>query len=123
VAYTKLPRETYTYTAYESEGEFTLRRNRQAFDWVELLPRGIVDVSSVKTATEVLGTPMKFPIMVSPSAGKRLCGPFAWRDRPDFTSFQNASETAAIGRGVSIELGNLKDTQGKPEVGPYAPKK
>jgi 2-keto-3-deoxy-L-rhamnonate aldolase RhmA len=56
-------------------------------------------------------------------AGKRLCGPFAWRDRPDFTCFQNASETVAIGRGVAGELGSLKDTQGKPEVGPYAPKK
>ena len=68
VAYAKLPRETYTYTAYGSEGEFTLRRNRQAFDWVELVPKGIVDVSSVKTATEILGTPMNFPMMVSPSA-------------------------------------------------------
>jgi len=57
------------------------------------------------------------------AAGKRLCGPFAWRDRPDFTCFQNGSETAAIARGVAAELGNLKDTQGKPEVGPYAPKK
>jgi len=57
------------------------------------------------------------------AAGKRLCGPFAWRDRPDFTCFQNASETVAIARGVSDELGNLKDTQDKPEVGPYAPKK
>jgi 2-keto-3-deoxy-L-rhamnonate aldolase RhmA len=57
------------------------------------------------------------------SAGKRLCGPFAWRDRPDFTCFQNGSETAAIARGVAAELGPLKDTQGKPEVGPYAPKK
>jgi 2-keto-3-deoxy-L-rhamnonate aldolase RhmA len=57
------------------------------------------------------------------AAGKRLCGPFAWRDRPDFTCFQNASETAAIARGVADELGNLKDTQDKPEVGPYAPKK
>ena len=56
-------------------------------------------------------------------AGKRLCGPFAWRDRPDFTCFQNGSETAAIARGVAAELGTLKDTQGKPEVGPYAPKK
>jgi isopentenyl diphosphate isomerase/L-lactate dehydrogenase-like FMN-dependent dehydrogenase len=68
VAFTKLPRETYTYTAYGSEGEFTLRRNREAFDWVELVPRGVVDVSSVKTATEVVGTPMNFPMMVSPSA-------------------------------------------------------
>lgn len=56
-------------------------------------------------------------------AGKRLCGPFAWRDRPDFTCFQNASDTSAIARGVAAELGPLKDTQGKPEVGPYAPKK
>mgnify|MGYP003338431276 CR=1 FL=1 len=29
-------------------------------------------------------------------AGKRLCGPLAWRDRPDFTCFQAGSETAAI---------------------------
>jgi 2-keto-3-deoxy-L-rhamnonate aldolase RhmA len=57
------------------------------------------------------------------AAGKRLCGPFAWRDRPDFTCFQNASETAAIARGVAAELGTLKDTQPKPEVGPYATKK
>ena len=57
------------------------------------------------------------------AAGKRLCGPFAWRDRPDFTCFQNASETAAIARGVAIELGPLKDTQGKPEVGPFAKSK
>jgi 2-keto-3-deoxy-L-rhamnonate aldolase RhmA len=53
-------------------------------------------------------------------AGKRLCGPFAWRDRPDFTCFQNASEIAAITRGVAAELGPLANTQGKVEVGPLA---
>ena len=57
------------------------------------------------------------------AAGKRLCGPFKWRDRPDFTCFQNASETAAIARGVAAELGTLKDTQAKPEAGPFAPAK
>jgi 2-keto-3-deoxy-L-rhamnonate aldolase RhmA len=57
------------------------------------------------------------------AAGKRLCGPYAWRDRPDFTCFQNGSEIVAINRGVAAELGNLKDTQGKPEVGPYSLKK
>jgi len=54
------------------------------------------------------------------ASGKRLCGPLAWRDRPDFTCFQAGSETAAIDRGVAAELGDLKDTQAKPEVGPYA---
>ena len=53
-------------------------------------------------------------------AGVRLCGPFAWRDRPDFTCFQAGSETAAIARGVAQELGSLANTQGQPEVGPFA---
>jgi len=52
------------------------------------------------------------------SAGVRLCGPFSWRDRPDFTCFQAGSETAAIARGVAAELGPLANTQGKVEVGP-----
>jgi 2-keto-3-deoxy-L-rhamnonate aldolase RhmA len=55
-------------------------------------------------------------------AGVRLCGPLAWRDRPDFTCFQAGTEMAAITRGVAAELGNLKDTQVTPEVGPYAVK-
>lgn len=56
-------------------------------------------------------------------AGVRLCGPLAWRDRADFTCFQAGSETAAIARGVAAELGNLANTQGQPEVGPFAVKK
>jgi 2-keto-3-deoxy-L-rhamnonate aldolase RhmA len=52
----------------------------------------------------------------------RLCGPFAWRDRPDFTCFQAGSETAAIARGVKDELGALANTQPKPTVGPFAVK-
>jgi 2-keto-3-deoxy-L-rhamnonate aldolase RhmA len=53
-------------------------------------------------------------------AGKRLCGPLAWRDRADFTCFQAGSETAAITRGVAAELGPLANTQPKVEVGPLA---
>ena len=53
-------------------------------------------------------------------AGVRLCGPFAWRDRPDFTCFQAGSETALIARGAAAELGALANTQGRPEVGPFA---
>jgi 2-keto-3-deoxy-L-rhamnonate aldolase RhmA len=53
-------------------------------------------------------------------AGKRLCGPLAWRDRPDFSCFQAGSETAAIARGVAAELGPLTNTQAKVDVGPLA---
>jgi 2-keto-3-deoxy-L-rhamnonate aldolase RhmA len=53
-------------------------------------------------------------------AGKKLCGPLAWKDRPDFTCFQAGSEMAAIARGAKAELGALADTQAKPEIGPFA---
>jgi len=53
-------------------------------------------------------------------AGTRLCGPLAWRDRPDFTCFQAGNESAAIARGAAAELGPLANTQGTPEVGPFA---
>jgi 2-keto-3-deoxy-L-rhamnonate aldolase RhmA len=53
-------------------------------------------------------------------AGVRLCGPLAWRDRPDFTCFQAGSETAAIARGAAAELGPLANTHARPEVGPFA---
>ena len=68
VAYAKLPRDAYDYTAHGEASEFTLRRNREAFDWVELVPKGVVDVSSIKTDIDLLGTKMAFPIMVSPTA-------------------------------------------------------
>ena len=55
-------------------------------------------------------------------AGVKLCGPFAWRDRPDFTCFQAGNEAAQIARGARAELGDLYNTQGKPEVGPFAGK-
>ena len=52
----------------------------------------------------------------------RHCGPFAWRDRADFSCFQAGSETANIARGAAAELGDLANTQPKVEAGPFATK-
>ena len=68
VAYAKQPRAVYDYRAYGSDGEFTMRRNREAFDWVELIPNR-VSSGPVSTATELFGTKMAFPLLVSPTAG------------------------------------------------------
>jgi 4-hydroxymandelate oxidase len=75
VAYAKLPRYNYDYTAYGTDGEFTLRRNREAFDWVELIPNRASDVTPIQTSTGILGTKMDFPIMISPSAGHSMLHP------------------------------------------------
>ncbi len=68
VAYAKIPRDAYDYMALGAESEVTLRRNRQAFDWVSFVPKGVADVSSVTPAAELLGVRMAFPIFVSPTA-------------------------------------------------------
>jgi isopentenyl diphosphate isomerase/L-lactate dehydrogenase-like FMN-dependent dehydrogenase len=68
VAYAKLSRQTYNYTAHGGGGENTVRRNREAFNWVDLVPQSASNLTTVDTSTEVLGTKMQFPIMVAPSA-------------------------------------------------------
>jgi len=77
VAYAKLPRYNYDYTAYGTDSEFTLRRNREAFSWVELIPDRTADPAPIRTATEILGTKMDFPILVSPSSGHSMLHPDA----------------------------------------------
>ena len=68
VMFANVPLVTYNYTAHGDGSEFTLRRNRQAFDWVEIVPGRPVDPATVDLSTTLLGTPMKFPIMVAPTA-------------------------------------------------------
>jgi len=59
----------YDYTAHGDGSEFTLRRNRQAFDWVDIVPaRAAIPPSQVDLSSELLGVKMKFPIIVAPTA-------------------------------------------------------
>lgn len=69
VAYAKMPRDAYDYMAQGADGEFTLRRNREVFDWVRLVPRGVAGSSPVDTATELFGAKLSFPILICPTSG------------------------------------------------------
>ena len=101
-AYAKLPRAAYDYTAYGSAGEFTLRRNREAFNWVKLVPKGVVDVARIETATEILGTKMRFPIMVAPTAGHVALHPDG--EAATHQGSTAAGETPMIVSGVASML-------------------
>ena len=61
----------YDYMAHGSDSEFTLRRNRDAFEWVELVKRPGVSADAVSTATDVLGLRMACPILIAPSTNQR----------------------------------------------------
>ena len=68
VMFANIALSVYDYTAHGDGSEFTLRRNREAFDWVDIVPGKPIDRSRVDLSTELLGLKMKYPIMVAPTA-------------------------------------------------------
>jgi isopentenyl diphosphate isomerase/L-lactate dehydrogenase-like FMN-dependent dehydrogenase len=71
----KLDAKAHAYFAGGSGDEVTLRDNLAAFERRKLRPRVLVDVSSVSTATTVLGTEVSLPILVAPLALQRMAHP------------------------------------------------
>lgn len=65
----------YAYFAGGADEERLLRDNVAAWRRVRLLPRVLVDVASVSTATSVLGAPVASPVLVAPTALHRLADP------------------------------------------------
>jgi len=71
----KLPAPIYDFIAGGAEDEVTLRRNRDAFEAIQLRPRVLVDVTNVDTATSVLGEELRFPVMLAPVALHQMAHP------------------------------------------------
>jgi L-lactate dehydrogenase (cytochrome) len=72
VARRRLPAGARGYLDGGGEDEWTLRRNRAAFDDIELIPRVLHDVRRVDTSTSVLGSRIPAPIVLSPVGGPRM---------------------------------------------------
>jgi 4-hydroxymandelate oxidase len=64
----RLTPEFYDYVAGGSDDEWSLDENERAWDRLVLRPRVLRDVSSVRTDTSFLGTPVSSPIAVAPMA-------------------------------------------------------
>ena len=75
VFHASVPRPVFNYTAMGTDSEFTVRRNREAFEWVDIVEGGAIDVSSVNTSSEMFGTRLDHPILVSPTSGHQLVHP------------------------------------------------
>jgi isopentenyl diphosphate isomerase/L-lactate dehydrogenase-like FMN-dependent dehydrogenase len=73
-----LPAGLYDFIAGGAGDEWTLAENRRAFDRWMLRPRMLrgIPIQDLDPATEVLGAPLSFPVMVAPWA-------YQWMVRPD----------------------------------------
>src|SRR5215210_7775983 len=70
-----LPLQTTEYTYHGDGSEFNLRRNRQAFDWVDIVLGTAVDPKQIDMSTELLGVKLTHPIYVAPSSGQGALHP------------------------------------------------
>ena len=68
VMFANVTQAVYDYTAHGDGGEWNLRRNRQAFDWVDLIPGKAVDPSTVDLSSQLLNLKLKYPIVIAPTA-------------------------------------------------------
>ena len=71
IARAKMKQTDYDYVTGSVEGEYSLRRNRKAFDWVSIVPRGVTHVESIDTSIVLLdqASAAEAPMVVSNQAG------------------------------------------------------
>jgi L-lactate dehydrogenase (cytochrome) len=72
LAQRRLPDPVFQFLDGAAETETTAQRNTAAFDEEKLVPRCLVDVASVRTATRVLGQEVAWPVLCSPTGASRL---------------------------------------------------
>ncbi len=75
IARQRLPGPLFEYLDGGAETETTLRRNTLAFDDYPLVPRCLIDVASVSTATRVLGHTLAWPVFCAPTGASRFYHP------------------------------------------------
>jgi L-lactate dehydrogenase (cytochrome) len=71
----RLPPPIFHYLDGAAETEITARRNTAAFDDDRLIPKCLIDVGSVRTATRVLGQDLEWPVFCSPTGASRFYHP------------------------------------------------
>jgi L-lactate dehydrogenase (cytochrome) len=72
IARRRAPRAVFDYADGAADTETGLRRSREAFTRVELVPRALRDVSSVDPSTTIFGRPASLPLAFAPTGFTRL---------------------------------------------------
>ncbi len=119
ICFANMPLASYDYMAHGSDSELTLRRNREAFDWVELVERPGTSPDAVTTATEVLGIRMEYPIFVAPSTRQRDLHPDG-----DAGMYQGATATGTpmiLASGSSIPIQKVATSATGPRWSQFYP--
>src|SRR5690606_26423125 len=100
VARDNINRAAANWTGRGRDAEWSLRRNRIAFDWVDIVERGGVTPDQVDTSTTVLGSSMAHPIFACPSTAQAQMHPSG--DAGMYQGFSATGGLTCIASGSSI---------------------
>ncbi len=71
----RLPRLIFDYIDGGADDEVTLSENSRRFDDYKLYFRTLVDVTTLNTRTEVMGSACQLPVLIAPTAASRMFHP------------------------------------------------
>jgi 4-hydroxymandelate oxidase len=114
-----MPLARYDYMAHGSDSEFTLRRNREAFAWVDLVERPGVSAESVNTATHVLGLDLDVPILIAPSTNQRDLHPDG--DAAMYQGATAAHTPMIVAGGSSVPIQKIATSANGPRWSQFYP--
>uniref|UniRef100_R4G4U1 (S)-2-hydroxy-acid oxidase n=1 Tax=Rhodnius prolixus TaxID=13249 RepID=R4G4U1_RHOPR len=110
LALTRLPKPVADYYGAGACGEHTLKLNNSAFQKLRIRPRVLRDISVRDTSCEILGSKIKIPIGVSPSAMQKMAHPEG-----------ECANARAVGEKGSIFILSTLSTTSLEEVAECAP--
>ncbi len=100
IAKARLGAMAFDYYASGADDEVTLRRNREAFERFAIHYRVLVDVSTRRLSTTVLGHEVSLPVLFAPTAFHRMAHPDG----------EAATARAAGAEGTAMCLSTLSNT-------------
>ncbi len=101
IARKHLPRMVFDYMDGGADDEHTLRANHERFSDYQLTWSALRDISSISTATTVMGSKTSLPIVICPTATSRLFNPVAG---------ERAVASAARDAGIIYSMSSLATT-------------
>ncbi|HMO75221.1 MAG TPA: alpha-hydroxy-acid oxidizing protein, partial [Sphingopyxis sp.] len=98
----RLPWPVFDYIDGAADDEVTRRRNREAFDQCDLIPRVLAGVETVDMKTTLFGRELSMPLFLSPTALQRL---FHWQgERAVLRAAADAGTMAGISSLATVGL-------------------
>jgi L-lactate dehydrogenase (cytochrome) len=96
----RTPRSAFDYTDGGADAELSLRRNRQAYEEIEFLPRVLKDVTKIQLETKMLGKISTLPFGIAPTGFTRMM----------HSNGEQAGSQAAEARGIPFTLSTMGTT-------------